>query len=79
MADEIKTGKQLETEGWQLASISSGEHLKRILEMYHELNFEVYTEEIDAEQCGECTSCYEIKGEKVYKIYTRAINSYGNI
>jgi hypothetical protein len=79
MVDEIKTSKQLEAEGWQLASVSSGEHLKRMLEMYRELGFEVYIEEVTAEQYGECTSCYEDSGEKAYRIYTRVEDSKGNI
>ena len=61
-----------EREGWKLASTSSGEHLRRVLEMYHELGFDVHTEEVTPEECGECNICYVAGDETLYRIYTRA-------
>ena len=63
---------RVEREGWKLASTTSGEHLKRTLEMYHELGFDVYTEKVTPEECGECTACYVAGNETIYRIYTRA-------
>ena len=59
-------------EGWKLASTTSGDHLKRTLEMYRELGFDVYTEEVTPAECGECTVCYTLGNEVIYRIYTRA-------
>jgi hypothetical protein len=63
---------RMDREGWKLASTTSGEHLKRTLEMYHELGFDVYTEEVSPEECGECTECFVAGGEPLHRIYTRA-------
>ena len=66
--------ERMDREGWKLASTSSGEHLGRILEMYRELGFEVYTEEETPEtleECGECTKCYLAGGETAFRVYTR--------
>lgn len=63
---------RMEDEGWKLASTTSGADLKRILDMYHELALEVYTEEVSPEECGGCTECFVAGGETLYRIYTRA-------
>jgi hypothetical protein len=63
---------RMEREGWKLASTTSGEDLRRILDMYHELGLDVYTEEVSPEECGECTICYVAGGEPLYRIYTKA-------
>ncbi len=60
-----------EKESWKLASTSSGEHLKRTLEMYKELGFDIYTEEVTPEECGGCTICYQTGKETLTRIYTR--------
>ncbi len=70
-ASPVKSKEQLEKEGWTQASLTGGRHLERTLEMYKELGVEVYLEEADPKQCGECTSCYEDSEEKMYWIYTR--------
>ena len=57
--------------GWNLSSTTSGEHLKRILEMYEELGIEVSLERVTREECGECTLCYKDSGEPLYRVYTR--------
>jgi len=64
--------KTLEKEGWKLASTTSGEHLKRTLEMYKELGFDIYTEEVTPEECGGCTICYQTGNETLTRIYTRS-------
>ena len=70
---------RIEREGWKLASTTSGEHLTRVLEMYHELGFGVYTEEVTPEECGGCTTCYVAGDETIYRIYTRAKDQAGEI
>lgn len=65
--------EKLEKEGWKLASTTSGAHLKRILEMYEELGFDVYTEEVTPEECGGCTACYVAGNEAITRIYTRSV------
>ena len=63
--------EKVQREGWKLASTTSGEHLKRTLEMYDELGFEVYTEEVTPEECGECTICFAEGNETITRVYTR--------
>lgn len=64
MNDEIEAG-------WTQAALSGGMHLRRIVEMYQELDFEVHLEEIRPEECAECTACYRKSDEKIYRVYTR--------
>ena len=71
MPEAGKTRQELEKEGWELASTTSEAHLRRILEMYQELGFEVYLEEITPEECGGCTICYVTGNETITRIYTR--------
>ena len=63
--------ERMDREGWKLASTSSGEHLGRILVVYRELGFEVYTEEATPETPEECTECYLASGETAFSVYTR--------
>ena len=69
--NSLKTIGQLETEGWKLASITGGKHLKRMLDMYEELGIEVYLEKAPAEKCQHCTKCYEQEKEFIFNVYTR--------
>jgi cation transport ATPase len=71
MNKAAKTLRQLESEGWQIASVSGGDHLKRTLEMYRELGVEVYLEEMKPEECAGCTRCFTDNNEAIYRIYTR--------
>ena len=71
MLEAGKNRRELAEEGWELASTTSGAHLRRILEMYRELGFEVYLEEVKPEECGGCTICYVAGGEAITRIYTR--------
>ena len=56
---------------WKEATVTSGSHLKRILEMYEELNLEVKVAEVQTCDLAGCTSCYECGEEKIYRVYTR--------
>lgn len=69
--NSLKTTEQLEAEGWKLASITSGEHLKRMLDMYEELGIEVYMKKASADECQHCTECYKEEKEFIFKVYTR--------
>jgi multimeric flavodoxin WrbA len=71
MVEQQKSERQLKNEGWKLASLTSGEHLKRTLEMYNELGIETYLFTVDPEKCGTCTKCYIFGEEKPYKIYIK--------
>jgi hypothetical protein len=71
MCEVAKTQQQLEAEGWKIASVSGGAHLKRTIEMYRELGIEVYLEKMKSEDCVDCTKCFIEKNEAVYRIYTR--------
>ncbi len=66
-----KTKQQLEAEGWKAASVTGGDHLKRTLEMYQELEIEVYLEEVKPEECGSCTECFTAGNETIHRIYTK--------
>ena len=63
--------EELIEEGWIATSTSGGAHLKRTVEMYEELDFEVYLEEIDPEECQGCTECYKLGGEAMYRVYIK--------
>ncbi len=71
--------EQLEREGWQLGTVSSGAHLKSWTEVYEEMDYEVYLEKIDVSAenkeeagCGtECTACYQNPDEPPYRLYVR--------
>jgi len=66
-----KPKRQLEAEGWKLASTTSGDHLKRTLEMYQELGIEIHLEEVAPEECQDCIKCFTAANETIYRIYTR--------
>jgi multimeric flavodoxin WrbA len=63
--------KRIEKEGWKLASTTGGEHLKRTLEMYKELDIETRVIELDKDTCVECTKCYADGNNTAYRVYTR--------
>lgn len=62
-------------EGWRLASITGGEHLRKTLAMYDELGIETQLEEISPKDCGGCTECYQANNEIIYRVYTRTPDS----
>ena len=56
---------------WQEVAIDGKTHLKRVVEMYEELGFEVRLEEVKPEEVEQCTKCFQERDEKIYRIYTR--------
>ena len=73
MPKKDKSKYNSEKQGWTLATITGGAHLKRTLDMYRELRIETCLEEISPEKCGECTECYISVKEKMYRIYTKPL------
>jgi len=63
--------KEMVEMGWEEVAIDSGDHVQRMVEMYKELDFEIYLEEVKPEDVGRCTDCYEASGEKLFRVYTR--------
>jgi hypothetical protein len=62
---EVKRG------GWREAGVSSGDHLKRVLDEYVELGFECLLEELEAEAAPGCGECFKSGGERVFRVYVR--------
>jgi hypothetical protein len=56
---------------WQEVAIDGETHLKRVVDMYEELDFEVRLEEVKPEEVEQCTQCLQEKGEKIYRVYAR--------
>lgn len=56
---------------WKELGIDCETHLKRVIEMYEELGFEVKLEEVSPEEVERCTACLQERKEKLYRIYTR--------
>ena len=57
-------------EGWKEICISSGDHLKRVIEMYEELGFETRLQELSPSELEGCSVCYG-EHEKVYRLLAR--------
>lgn len=56
---------------WKEVGIDCETHLKRVIDMYEELGFEVKLEEVSPEEVEHCTACLQGRGEKIYRVYTR--------
>jgi len=56
---------------WQEVAIDGEEHVRRIVDMYEELGFDVSLEEVAPEEIEQCTKCFQERGEKIYRVYTR--------
>jgi len=56
---------------WQEVAVDGETHLKRVVDMYEELDFEVRLEEVKPEEVEQCTQCLQEKGEKIYRVYAR--------
>ncbi len=56
---------------WQEVAIDGETHLKRLVDMYKELDFEVRLEEVKPEEVEQCTQCLQESGEKIYRVYAR--------
>jgi hypothetical protein len=49
---------------WQEVAIDGETHLKRVVNMYEELDFEVRLKEVKPEEVERCTQCLQEKGGK---------------
>jgi hypothetical protein len=56
---------------WKEVAVDGETHLKRLMDMYEELGFEVRLEEVKPEEVEQCTQCLQEKGEKIYRVYVR--------
>jgi len=56
---------------WKEVAIDGEAHLKRVVDTYEELDFEVRLEEVKPEEVEQCTQCLQEKGEKIYRVYAR--------
>jgi len=56
---------------WQEVAIDGETHLKRVVDMYEELGFEVRLEEVQPEEVEQCTQCLQEKGERIYRVHAR--------
>jgi hypothetical protein len=56
---------------WQEVAIDGETHLKRVVDMYEELGFEVRLEEVKPKEIEQCTQCLQERGEKIYRVYAR--------
>ncbi len=59
--------------GWREAVVSGGDHLKRVLDEYRELQFECLLEELDTDAVEGCAECFKSGGESMYRVYVRRI------
>ena len=57
--------------GWKEVGIHGEAHLKRLVDMYQELGFEVCLEGAKPEEVEQCTQCLQERGEKIYRVYAR--------
>jgi hypothetical protein len=57
--------------GWKEVAIDGETHLKRLVDTYEELGFEIRLEEVKPEEVEQCTKCLEERGEKIYRVYAR--------
>jgi len=56
---------------WREVTIDGETHLKRLMDMYEELDFEVRLEEVKPQELEQCTQCLQQRGEKIYRVYAR--------
>ena len=56
---------------WQEVALDGETHLKRLVDMYEELGFEIRLEEAKPEEVEQCTQCLQESGEKIYRVYAR--------
>jgi intein/homing endonuclease len=56
---------------WREVGIDSETHLKRLMDMYRELDFEIRTEEVKPKDVEQCAQCLQERGEKIYRVYAR--------
>jgi hypothetical protein len=63
---------------WQEVALDGETHVSRITEVYEELGFETRLEEVKPEELTQCTKCFQERGEKIYRVYTRRKQEVGN-
>jgi hypothetical protein len=73
MNEQANEVDPLEEEGWQFATMTGGDHLEHVLEMYKELNIETKLVKIDPQSCKDCVKCYTDSNEVLYKVYTKSL------
>ncbi len=56
---------------WQEVAIDGETHLKRLVDMYEELGFEIRLEEAKPEEVEQCTQCLQESGENIYRGHAR--------
>ena len=56
---------------WQEVAIDGETHLKRVVDTYEELGFEVRLEEVKSEEVEQCTQCLQERGERIYRVHAR--------
>jgi len=56
---------------WQEVAVDGESHVRRLVDMYEELGFEVSLEEVKPEEVEQCTQCLQESGEKIYRVYAR--------
>ena len=59
---------------WQEVAIDCETHIKRVVDMYEELGFEVRMVEVDPKELQRCIRCLKERGEKMYRVYTKRNN-----
>ncbi len=64
---------EIEEGGWREAVVSSGDHLKRVLDEYVELGFECLLEELEACDIEGCSECFKSAGERIFRVYVRRV------
>jgi hypothetical protein len=56
---------------WREVAVDGETHLKRLMDMYKELDFEVRLEEVRPQEVEQCTQCLQQREEKIYRVYAR--------
>jgi len=56
---------------WQEVALDGETHLKRLVDMYEDLGFEIRLEEAKPEEVEQCTQCLQESGEKIYRVHAR--------
>jgi len=64
---------------WQKVAIDGETHLKRLVDMYEEMGFEVRLEQVKPEEIKQCPQCLQERGEKIYRVHARCKQGAGNI
>ncbi|MBN2026800.1 MAG: hypothetical protein JW854_08595 [Actinobacteria bacterium] len=65
--------EEIDEGGWREAVVSSGDHLKRVLDEYGELGFECLLQELEDCDVEGCTECFKSAGERIYRVYVRRL------